>query len=253
MKRTSISWEALPVFLQRASERKVKKLRIRDFFLLPQAASWTLRLPKLEIVGSETDTANLTRILLGRKKRFGRLLHTAYLIPENLEGFFSGSSQANLRKSSNAAKRDGYSASWLQGAELLSAVNVVLADRQSTKGELTAEGLYLATRVAVDELEGVVVFSPAGNPVSVIIGLRLEGFFLHRLAVGSEQGRPRWLAFATLISESHSRGVRIILGERVWAMGRGDILFQERLGFSPVNLRFVMQKESPVRFRVAIR
>lgn len=253
MRDTSIAWERLPRFFQRASERKKRHLRIRDYCALPAALPWIAGLPRVELIGTGPDIGKLTRTLIGQKRVFGRLLHTAYLVPESLEGFFSGSSQANLRKSSNAAKRDGYFASWLCGAELLSAVNVILVDRLSGKGQLDAEGLYRNTRISLEGAEGVVVFSPDGNPVSVIVGKRLDGIFLHRLALGSEPGRPRWLAFATLITEGHERGVRLIIGERVWAMGRGDILFQERLGFIPVNLRIVVQQVSPLRFQVLSR
>ena len=250
MKETSISWDGLPTFFQRASERKKSHLRLRDYLALPAAVPWIAGLRKVEFVGTESEVLQLTQVLFGRKRVLGRLLHTAYPLPESLEGFFSGSSQANLRKSSNAAKRDGYSASWLRGAELLTAVNTILVDRLSDKGQLDSEGLYRNTRVAVNESEGVVVFSPGGTPVSVIVGMRLNGVFLHRLAIGSEHGRARWLAFATLVTEGHSRGVRLIIGERVWAMGRGDILFQERLRFMPVNLRIIVEQVSSLQFQI---
>lgn len=250
MNQSPISWENLPKVFQRIAVRKPKKLRITDLLMLPTAIPWIVKLGKLEFLGPNTEIDRLTRTLFGRRRFVGRLLHTAYFIPESLDGFFTGSSQANLRKSSNAARRDGFTATWSSGEELLAAVNSIFAERQSKKGELNALGLYRNTRVGVDEAEGVVVSSPDGRPVSVIVGLRVGGVFLHRLAIGSEHGRPRWLAFATLITEGHSRGVRLIVGERVWAMRQGDILFQNRLGFIPVNLTFTSHPVGALEFRI---
>jgi len=246
----AISWEQLPTFFKTKSERKKNGLRLRDYVALPAALPWVLRLPKLKFVGSNAEIERLSRTLVGKRKVVGRLLHTAYFVPDSLEGFFAGQSQANLRKSSNAAKRDGYAASWQQGAELLSAVNEILIGRQSKKGEMHPAGLQKNTRVSLQEAEGVVVVSPEGAPVSVIVGMRIGGVFTLRLAIGSEHGRPRWLAFATLITEGHERGVRLILAERVWALARGDVVFQERLGFVPVNLQLSIQKDTPLLFQL---
>lgn len=252
MKLTPISWEGLPEFLRQAAEREPKRVKLADVVILPSAVKWVVGLNKAEVVGSKTEITRLTRTLLGTQKIFGSFLHTAYFLPDDLEGFFAGSARANLRKSSNAAIRDGFTAKWTDGPQLLDALNEVLIDRRSKKGYLDPDGLFRNTRVSLEEVEGVVVRSPDGSPVSVILGLRIDGLFLLRMALSSETGRARWLAFATLITEGHQRGIRTVIGERVWALGRGDVLFQERLGFVPVNLRFKVRKTDSVQCRIVL-
>lgn len=250
MHLTPISWEGLPEFLRKVAERRLRRMKLADVADLPSAVKWVFSLNKIEVSGSKTEIAKLTRTLCGTHKLNGRFLHTAFFFPEDLERFFSGSARANLRKSSNAAVRDGFTAKWIEGPPLLEALNVVLANRQSKKGYLDSDGLFRHTRVSLTELAGVVVFSPNGVPVSIILGLQMNGLYLLRMAMSSEHGRPRWLAFATLITEGHQRGVRTVIGERVWALGRGDVLFQERLQFVPVNLSFKVCKTNPVRCRL---
>ena len=250
MKLTPISWEGIPKFLRQVAERKPERVKLADVVTMPSAVKWVAGLNKIEVVGSKTEIARLTRTLFGTRKISGRFLHTAYFLPEDLEGFFSGSARANLRKSSNAAKRDGFTARWIHGPQLLDALNEVLIDRQSKKEHLNPDGLFRNTRVSLEEVEGVVVYSPDGSPVSIILGLRIDGLFLLRMALSSETGRARWLAFAILITEGHQRGIRTVIGERVWALGRGDIQFQERLGFVPVNLRFKVRNTDSVQCRI---
>ena len=250
MKLTPISWEGIPKFLRQVAERKPKRVKLADVVTIPSALKWTVSLNKIDLIGSKTEIGRLTRTLEGTRRIFGRFLHTAFFLPADLDGYFSGSARANLRKSSNAAIRDGFTARWIDGPQLLDALNEVLTDRQSRKGRLDSDGLFRNARVLLEEVEGVVVYSPDGSPVSVILGLRIDGLFLLRMGLSSEHGHPRWLAFATLITDGHQRGIRTVIGERVWVMGRGDVQFQERLGFVPVNLRFKVRNTDSVQCRI---
>jgi hypothetical protein len=113
-------------------------------------------------------------------------------------------------------------------------------------GQFTRALFERSTRLNLDDACGIVVNDRNGHPISTMVGTQVGNVFVLRLGLGSVHGQPRWLATAALFAELHSRGVRLILGERMWALTRGNVTFQERLGFSPINLKLSARENSAV-------
>jgi hypothetical protein len=94
----------------------------------------------------------------------------------------------------------------------------------------------LLTRIPRSDLIGISIFNADGKVISTACGFVTRDFCNLLYLLTLEEGPSRWLCHESMISEAAARGRRHVRGCSYVDTNRGNLYFNERLGYRDFNL-----------------
>jgi hypothetical protein len=94
----------------------------------------------------------------------------------------------------------------------------------------------LLTRIPRSDLIGISIFNTDGKVISAACGFVTRDFCNLLYLLTLEEGPSRWLCHESMILEAAARGRRYVRGCSYVDTNRGNLYFNERLGYRDFNL-----------------